>query len=295
MKKRILFTMLILSLCVVGQSQTNPQFEFYNQTDYTSLLSSIEGNDYMTYFAIQLVLFFEENNNKDKVQLVHRLYEIEHTSIIQYTTDDGESLNFKTDSDTLSKNTEVDFGTTLEANTSDFWGAKKLWFASPVTKIDPAIFAQNVSYIKFPSSSGLKYESSPSMCVTNLSHLDGLDVINNRLLVDKDGTLIAAAVAGLKDFTIPNQISRIGEGAFRGCTLKSITIPENVESIGDGAFEICSEMESITILSPNLIHIGNSSFETGKEYKYKIYVPKQCYKAYRQQHPSLKRRFKKIK
>lgn len=294
MKKTFTILMLILSFCVVGHTQTNPQFEFYAQVDNNSILSYYKDNDYATYYAIQLLLLLGDNNNKGKVQLIHRLYEIEHTSVIHYVTDDGEPLNFMTDSDTTAEKTEVDFGATLKANSSDLSGVFKLWFASPVTKIDPALFTPNVTYIKLPASEGITYETSPTMCVTNLSYIDGPNVDDNSVIIDREGKLIVAAVAGLADFTIPNQVSKIGDRAFRGCTLKSITIPENVKSIGEGAFELCKQLETITILSPNPIQICRSSFETDKDYTYKIYVPQQCYKAYRKAYPFLKKRFEKI-
>ena len=42
------------------------------------------------------------------------------------------------------------------------------------------------------------------------------------------------------DVTIPDNVSRIGKGAFRDCNnLTSITIPEGVDSIGEGAFAGC--------------------------------------------------------
>lgn len=294
MKRTFTILILLLSLCVVGHTQTNPQFEFNAQASSNSILSNYEDDDYFTYFAIQLLLILGDNNNKEKVQLIHRLYEIEHTSLINYITDDGEPLNFMTDSDTIAEKTEVDFGTTLKANSSDFSGGFKLWFASPVTKIDPALFAPNVTFIKLPSSNSITYESSPTMCVTNLSYIDGPNVYDNSVLIDREGTLIVAAVAGITDFTIPNQVSKIGDRAFRGCTLNSITIPENVKSIGEGAFELCNQLENVTILSPNPIHICKSSFETDKGYKFKIYVPRQCYKAYRKAYPFLRKRFEII-
>ena len=293
MKKHLIILLLSTLLSVMGYSQTNPQFEFNAQANNISLLSHYEDDDYMTYLVSQLLLLLGVNN-KETVELLYRMYEIEHTSLIQYMTTTNEPLNLKTDSDTLLEKIEVDFGANLRSN-SESDGAFKLWFASPVTKIDAALFATNVTYIKLPSIKELEYESSPSICVENLSFLEGLDVIDNSVLVDRERKIIAAAVAGYTEFVIPDQISKIGVGSFRGCTLNSIVIPENVQTIEDAAFELCNQLESVTILSPVPIQIGNTSFETDRKYKYTIYVPKQCYKAYRKAYPSLKKRFKKIK
>lgn len=59
---------------------------------------------------------------------------------------------------------------------------------------------------------------------------------------------------------IPNGVTEIGEGAFRGCTvLKSIEIPASVIKIGDGAFMGCTSLETVTI--PNSVtEIGDWTF-----------------------------------
>ena len=60
--------------------------------------------------------------------------------------------------------------------------------------------------------------------------------------------------------TIPNNVTSIGNSAFRNCTsLISVTIPNSVTSIGFSAFLGCSELTSITI--PNSVtSIGGSAF-----------------------------------
>ena len=293
MKKYIVVTMLILSLCVVGHTQITPQFSFHAQSDNGSLLSKYKDNDYMTHLASQLLLLFGVDSNKEKVQLLHRMYEIEHTSLIHYMTNDGNPLDLKTDSDTLAEKIEVDFGAILEANSKsneEF----RLWFSSPVTKIDPVLFASSVTYIKLPDTDQLEYGTSITSCATNLACIKGKDVIDERSLVDANGRLIVAAVAGLTAFTIPQKVVTIGRGAFRGSLIKDIVLPENVERIEEAAFELCENLESVTILASNPIEISESAFDNSKSFKYKIFVPNQCYKTYRKMYPTLKRRFKKI-
>ena len=55
-------------------------------------------------------------------------------------------------------------------------------------------------------------------------------------------------ISGCKNTDIPDSVTRIGGGAFRGCTgLASITIPDSVTSIGASAFWDCTGLTSITI------------------------------------------------
>ncbi|MBR2194718.1 MAG: leucine-rich repeat domain-containing protein, partial [Salinivirgaceae bacterium] len=61
--------------------------------------------------------------------------------------------------------------------------------------------------------------------------------------------------------TIPEPVTRIGEGAFEYCTnLRSVTISNSVTSIGATAFRNCSGLTSVTI-PESVTSIGNSAFE----------------------------------
>ena len=65
----------------------------------------------------------------------------------------------------------------------------------------------------------------------------------NAIIEKASNTLIS----GCKNTIIPNSVTCIGEGAFRGCSgLTSVTIPNSVTSIGLGAFYGCS-LTSVTI------------------------------------------------
>ena len=60
--------------------------------------------------------------------------------------------------------------------------------------------------------------------------------------------------------TIPDGVTSIGSGAFRGCTgLTSITIPDGVTSIGDYAFSGCTGLTSVTI-PDSVTSIGYCAF-----------------------------------
>ena len=64
----------------------------------------------------------------------------------------------------------------------------------------------------------------------------------------------------VKDLTIPNSVTSIGDYTFHGCSsLTSVTIPNSVTSIGNSAFYYCSNLTSVTI--PNSVtSIGGSAF-----------------------------------
>lgn len=65
----------------------------------------------------------------------------------------------------------------------------------------------------------------------------------------------------LKEVTISQNVSKIGNSAFEGCTnLKKVTLKEGLITIGDKAFKGCSSLTSIT-MPATLQKIGNYAFE----------------------------------
>ena len=56
----------------------------------------------------------------------------------------------------------------------------------------------------------------------------------------------------LESIIIPNSVTKIGNSAFEGCTsLKEIIIPENVNKIGEYAFNGCTSLIQVTFLNKN--------------------------------------------
>ena len=102
--------------------------------------------------------------------------------------------------------------------------------------------------IKFSDSS-----SNPTYYAHHL-YLNGEEITN--LVIPDDVTSIGnhafRGCSGITSVTIPNSVTSIGYAAFKGCSgLTSITIPNSVTSIGNEIFFDCSSITSVTI--PNSV------------------------------------------
>ena len=70
------------------------------------------------------------------------------------------------------------------------------------------------------------------------------------VLYNKEKTQIVHVPEAIKDATIPDGVTKIGDYAFWDCTLlTSITIPKSVTSIGEDAFKGCTSLEKVNITS----------------------------------------------
>ena len=119
--------------------------------------------------------------------------------------------------------------TLTEIHAYAFWNCHKLTYVTipeNVTVLDDGIFTQCFALKAFQG----KYATSDRKCLIT------------------DGRLIAFAPVGQTDYTIPSQVTSLGDQVFRECAdLKSIVIPEGVTSIGFSAFGLCESLEEITI------------------------------------------------
>ena len=235
---------------------------------------------------------------------------------IYYTTTDGQKL--------IPYNTEyARFGAMLTSNTYEN-GQGTLVFDDAVTFIGKEVFykCSNLKSIIIPNS----VTSIKDYAFENCSNLASITIGNNITSVNGnafsgfknfkckfasederciiiDGTLNSFASAGLTEYTIPNNVTSIGEFAFYSCSnLMRVTIPDSVTSIGYHAFQFCSSLETITI-PENVVKLGEYAFArcekltnvyckpttppTGGEYLFihnaperKIYVPTKSVSAY---------------
>ena len=85
-------------------------------------------------------------------------------------------------------------------------------------------------------------------------------IYEDHVLFNKNKTTLIAYRAKETNYTIPNSVTTIGEGAFSGCeSLANINIPNSVITIGEGAFYCCESLVNINI--PNSVTtIGKYAF-----------------------------------
>ena len=80
------------------------------------------------------------------------------------------------------------------------------------------------------------------------------------VLFNKDKITLVQCPGTFREYTIPDSVTSIGNGAFLGCrSLTSVTIPDSVTSIGEYAFYDCTSLTSVTI-PDSVTSIGNGAF-----------------------------------
>lgn len=95
-----------------------------------------------------------------------------------------------------------------------------------------------------------------------------------------DGKLTDAASHGLTTYTIPDNVTSIGDWAFSFCeSLESVTIPKNVASIGNGAFAYGARGK-VLYCKPTTPPKFSSAHHSST-YIAKIYVPHSAVDAYK--------------
>ena len=160
---------------------------------------------------------------------------------------------------------------------------KKVSFEEGVEQIGERAFAQcpNLEVVSLPSS---LVNLGPRVFENdlNLKQFSGKSVSADGRCVVMDGSVVAFAPAGLTAYTIPEDVTGIGDYAFYYCQnlteiavpssvtrignyafyrtgITSLTLPEGLKELGTNSFGYCQSLQSLTVPA-SLPRIGERAF-----------------------------------
>lgn len=136
-----------------------------------------------------------------------------------------------------------------------------------VTSIGNSVFAQStkVSTVLMPEGTVSGIPTNSEQTVMQYPKEDTLVIRPNGMIYTENavsgGRLIKVPDYLSGTFTVPEGITEIGDGAFRGCSgITNVIFPENLTSIGDNAFEGCTNLDAV-ILPDSVNEIGSGAFK----------------------------------
>ena len=127
---------------------------------------------------------------------------------------------------------------------SDCCSLTNVTIPDSVTSIETSAFqgCNKLTEVTIPDSVTSVKRSAFAFCDRLKSFYGKFASEDNRCLI-VNGTLKAFAPADLLEYTIPSDVTSIGDFAFRGCyKLTNIAIPDSVTSIDGGVFENCGNL-----------------------------------------------------
>ena len=166
--------------------------------------------------------------------------------------------------------TAVDFSkatnlTTIEGRAFYGLAIAEITLPSTLTSLGDDAFSCNdaVKTVEIPAKL-----SSYNNSFANCSSLESITVasgnthfkVSSGMLLNHDGDTILQCPAGMTVKNLPADITKIGKKAFQGSTIDKFTITENMTSIGEGAFADC---ESLTAFNMD----SNSKNKTFSDYR----------------------------
>lgn len=264
----------------VKASGANLGAEFFAGTQSASAALFIsDGNNDVTSEYIPLLL----NNNNP----------ILPDNVIYYTSSDGETITPKMDN-IVSNTYEDGQGVITFSNVVTELPMYAFDYCSSLTSITLPESLTTIGDYAFLQCSSLTSITIPDGVTTighcafascgNMVSFAGRYASSDQRCLIMDDKLVAFAPYGLTEYTIPNGVTTIGEGAFsyfsslidiklpdsvttienrafEHCSLTNITLPENLTTIENRAFAYCSNLVSIT-LPESLTTIGESVFQS---------------------------------
>jgi len=126
---------------------------------------------------------------------------------------------------------------------------------------------ENYTFSKITLPSSLKHLGEHAFSSVNLEEIVVAE--DNPVLYLEDGVLFIRTQEGIvllnypsgkegSEYTVPEGVTAIGDGAFEGCRLTKVTLPEGVTRIGEVAFRD-SCLEEI-VLPEGMTRIGDNAF-----------------------------------
>lgn len=158
-------------------------------------------------------------------------------------------------------------------NTVKKIGEGAFFFCSKLTRISIPRSVKAIGFVAFGGCSGLTEiqvdkKNSKYRCIDNcvVEKKTKILIVGCQNSVIPTGNSVSCVGEGafygcsmLKNVDIPENITRIGYGAFSGCGLKNVVIPDSVTSLGAFAFQYCDGLETVFI-GKNVTTIGEQAF-----------------------------------
>ena len=189
-------------------------------------------------------------------------------NVIWYTSSDGNVIKPYSGDYNSNATAMQTFGANITSNTYENGvgvitfdgdvttiGENAFWNCGALTSVTIPDSVTTIGYMAFEGCRALTSVTIPDS-VTTIGYgafrdCDALTAFygkfaseNNRCLI-VDGVLNSFAPAGLTEYTIPDSVTTIGEGAFHSCSsLTSVTIPDSVTTIEILAFEYCDALKA---------------------------------------------------
>ena len=207
------------------------------------------------------------------ISLIGGDIEIDTTYAIYYTSTDGKVVTpHKSDM----------FGANIVSNTYEN-GKGIIVFDGNITSIGGGAFygCSSLTSVTIPNSVTSIGNNAFRGCSSLKSFYGKFASADNRCLV-VDGALNSFAIGcGATEYTIPDSVTKISEGAFYNCSsLTNIAIPESVTSIGDYAFYNCRGLKSVYCKATTPPTGGVDMFVYNASTR-QIYVPTNSVEAYK--------------
>ncbi len=160
-----------------------------------------------------------------------------------------------------------------------FLGCKSLTsinIPNSVTTIEDCAFSYcgSLASITIPSSVVTIIGNPFYLWHGNLNNESRAFIYEDHVLFNKNKNTLIAYRARETNYTIPNSVTTIGNGAFGWCgSLTNINIPNSVTTIGERAFRGCKYLTDDIFFIPNSVTtIGTSAFERCESLTC-IYIP----------------------